>query len=66
MNRLLVGEGVRVRELARERHTLEDVFLGLTSAPAAEAAAPVDAAPVEAAPVADAPAVSPGEPGGRP
>jgi ABC-2 type transport system ATP-binding protein len=30
VNRLLVGRGVRVRELAMERHSLEDVFLGLT------------------------------------
>ena len=30
VNSLLVGQGLRVRELARERPTLEDVFLGLT------------------------------------
>ena len=30
LNSMLVGQGLRVRELARERPTLEDVFLGLT------------------------------------
>jgi ABC-type multidrug transport system ATPase subunit len=34
VNRLLVGRGVRVRELAMERHSLEDIFLGLTGGPA--------------------------------
>jgi ABC-2 type transport system ATP-binding protein len=37
VNRLLVRRGVRVRELALERHSLEDIFLGLTgTAPAEE------------------------------
>ena len=40
VNSMLVGQGLRVRELARERPTLEDVFLGLTggvpSEPSAE------------------------------
>jgi ABC-2 type transport system ATP-binding protein len=31
VNTLLVTRGVRIRELARERPTLEDVFLGLTA-----------------------------------
>jgi ABC-2 type transport system ATP-binding protein len=30
INSLLVNSGIRVRELARERHSLEDIFLGLT------------------------------------
>jgi hypothetical protein len=30
INTMLVNKGVRIRELARERPTLEDVFLGLT------------------------------------
>jgi ABC-2 type transport system ATP-binding protein len=44
VNSLLVGRGLRVRELARERPTLEDVFLGLTggvpSEPSADPLAP--------------------------
>jgi ABC-2 type transport system ATP-binding protein len=36
VNRLLVRRGVRVRELALERHSLEDIFLGLTGSPATE------------------------------
>jgi ABC-2 type transport system ATP-binding protein len=40
VNRLLVDHGVRVRELALERHSLEDIFLGLTGVPPAEAAPP--------------------------
>jgi ABC-2 type transport system ATP-binding protein len=35
VNSLLVSQGVRIRELARERPTLEDVFLGLTGTSAA-------------------------------
>ena len=46
VNRLLVGRGVRVRELAMERHSLEDVFLGLTGRSTAE---PADQASTESA-----------------
>jgi ABC-2 type transport system ATP-binding protein len=42
VNRLLVSRGVRVRELALERHSLEDIFLGLTGAAAQETSAPED------------------------
>ena len=42
VNSLLVGQGLRVRELARERPTLEDVFLGLTGgAPSEPSAEPL-------------------------
>jgi ABC-2 type transport system ATP-binding protein len=37
VNRLLVDRGVRVRELALERHSLEDIFLGLTGGPSTTA-----------------------------
>ncbi len=44
INSLLVGQGLRIRELARERPTLEDVFLGLTGgAPAEPSAEPLPA-----------------------
>ena len=39
VNSLLVGQGVRIRELARERPTLEDVFLGLTGGAPSDASA---------------------------
>ena len=39
VNSLLVGQGLRIRELARERPTLEDVFLGLTGGAPSEASA---------------------------
>ena len=39
INSLLVGRGLRIRELARERPTLEDVFLGLTGGTPAEPSA---------------------------
>ncbi len=53
VNSLLVSRGVRIRELARERPTLEDVFLGLTGSTAIDAPIdppsdpPVDPAPEE-------------------
>jgi hypothetical protein len=39
VNSLLVGHGLRIRELARERPTLEDVFLGLTGGTPSEPSA---------------------------
>jgi hypothetical protein len=46
VNRLLVDAGVRVRELSRERRSLEDVFLDLTGGETADAARAVLPAPV--------------------
>ena len=39
VNSLLVGQGLRISELARERPTLEDVFLGLTGGAPSEPSA---------------------------
>ncbi len=71
VNRLLVGRGVRVRELAMERPSLEDVFLGLTSTqpagPPVEIGLPAPLAPPLAPPVASmlpAPVDSPPGEGG--
>ena len=58
VNSLLVTQGVRIRELARERPTLEDVFLGLTGSSAA-GDAPAEPLPEPLAPPRGTPSAQP-------
>jgi len=61
INSLLVGQGLRIRELSRERPTLEDVFLGLTGGtPSEDAAEPLPAPlPSPLSPPSDARSIPP-------